>query len=121
MSFHSSKQLIQYKKVKYFGDDPSANRIMTSDSPLECKDIAHEITNYDHESWEENAKSLCKDGIISKFRNHNWLQEKLVSIGTKTIVECSRDKIWGRGILLQDENCLDRELWTSQGILGEIL
>ena len=46
------------------------------------------------------------------------LQEKT---SNKTIVECANDRLWGTGKALADESCLNRDLWISQGILGQIL
>ena len=39
----------------------------------------------------------------------------------KTIIEATSDNIWGSGVPLHKDNCLNPQKWTSQGILGEIL
>ena len=36
-------------------------------------------------------------------------------------MECTNDKLWGKGIPLNRDECLDQSKWTNQGILGEIL
>ena len=41
--------------------------------------------------------------------------------GTKRIVECASDCLWGNGMPLGDPACLDSTKWISQGILGQIL
>ena len=48
-------------------------------------------------------------------------QDQLLSTGYKTIVECCRDKLWGNGVPLHEDDCLNRNKWESQGIMGEIL
>ena len=53
--FHSSEQYIQYTKAKYFGDEHSARKILSTDSALECKEAAREITGFDYTVWEEQA------------------------------------------------------------------
>ena len=120
-TFHSSKQLVQFKKAKFFKDEQCASQILASDTTLECKDIAKNISGFDYQAWNDNAKDQCKEGISAKFLSHSWLAEKLLSTGDKIIVECCCDKVWGTGVPLQEEDCLDRWKWESQGILGEIL
>ena len=41
--------------------------------------------------------------------------------GGKTIVEGTKDEVWGSGQPLDSVYCLDQSKWTSQGIMGEIL
>ena len=120
-TFHCSEQLIQHRKAMFFGDTKCAKDILAAETALDCKNIARDINGFDYTVWEQRAKEQCKEGIYSKFVTHPWLQEKLLSTGTKTIVECCRDRLWGTGIPLHEENCLDQRMWESQGILGEIL
>ena len=89
--------------------------------PLECKNAARDVKNYDHERWKQEAKATCTPGILTKFEQSSALLNLLVSTGLKTLVECSKDKQWGTGVPLYEENCLDKTRWTSQGLLGEIL
>ena len=41
--------------------------------------------------------------------------------GSKTIVECAADRLWGTGIPLNDPTCLDPQKWITQWIMGQIL
>ena len=45
---------------------------------------------------------------------NNSLKELLLNTGTKTIVECSKDRDWGTGVPLGRFDCLseDKWLWT---------
>ena len=47
--------------------------------------------------------------------------DKLLSTGTKTIVECSYDSLWGCGKPLQDQSCLIPDTWNGDNLLGQIL
>ena len=120
-AFHSSEQLIQYKKAQHFKDEDAACRILMTKASGECKSIAKEIKNYDHESWKSVAKSLCIDGITHKFVQNPLLQRMLLETGDKQIVECCYDTLWGTGIPLKEETCLNPVMWQNQGIMGEIL
>ena len=44
----------------------------------------------------------------------------------KLIIECTKDTLWGTGVPLDNEKCLDSSMWKGhgtkkQGIMGEIL
>ena len=39
----------------------------------------------------------------------------------KRIIECTKDPVWGCGMPLKDDDCLNSTKWTSQGIMGEML
>ena len=45
----------------------------------------------------------------------------LQSTYPKRLVESSRDTLWGTGVILYDNNCLQEELWKGTGCLGEML
>ena len=120
-SYHSSEQLIQHQKAKFFGDKITANRILGAKDPLECKMMACDITNYDHAKWKDEAKVRCEEGIKAKFMQNDHLRAYLLQTDNKTLVECCSDKMWGNGLPIYQEHCLDKTKWTSQGLLGEIL
>ena len=117
-----SEQLIQASKAKLFGDMETYNQILCCTSSLECKNLAKYIRNVDERKWEEVAVSTCLPGIRSKFYQSTIAMDTLLyKTGSKRIVECASDKLWGTGVLLGDPDCLDPTKWTSQGIMGQIL
>ena len=121
-SFHSSEQFIQYTKAKFFKDNQTADRILSSTSPGECKAKAENITGFSKKKWDRSAKELCTPGIEAKFYQNEDLMNVLVNMTlNKTIIEATSDSVWGSGVPLHKDNCLDPHKWTSQGILGEVL
>ena len=64
---HCAEQLIQHEKAKLFGDSEASKKILKAKSGLECKQIAYDIENYDHNHWIEQAPGLCKQGIRAKY------------------------------------------------------
>ena len=76
----------------------------------------------DDKKWEEEAMNICLPGICAKFhQNINAMDTLVNKTGTKRIVECASDRLWGTGMPLSDPACLDHAKWISQGILGQIL
>ena len=119
--FHCSEQFIQLQKAKHFGDSTTVKRILAANSALECQQLGKEVHGFNHKNWAQVAKELTLPGIMSKFVSNPNLAGVLVNTGTKKIVECSYDSIWGTGILLHDKDCLKEENWAGTGILGEML
>ena len=121
-SFISTEQFIQAKKVSFFGDRKTYNKIMSATTSLNCKNFARNIRNFNRKSWEAAAKEVCRPGIQAKFSQNSELLHLLVEkTSNKTIVECVNDRLWGTGIPLACEGCLDKAKWISDGILGELL
>ena len=119
--YSSSEQLIQHKKALYCGDNATANKILAAKTAIACKQLAYQIQNYDHQGWIDAAKELCRDGICAKFEQNPALSRKLLSTGDKTLVESSRDDVWGTGIPLFQWDCLNRSQWKGNGMLGTLL
>ena len=122
LRFHSSEQLIQFNKAKHFGDHVTMSQILYTDTPLECKQLARDIANYDEYNWRQVAKNMCQEGITEKFKQNPTLDDILIKTGDKNLVECSFDKFWGTGVPLSNRNCLDNRMWANNGgILSEML
>ena len=121
VEYFCSEQMIQHKKAKFFGEKDVADRILQCTTATECKRLSREISSYRKETWEENAKTICQDGILKKFEQNEELCKALLNTGDKTIVEATYDTFWGTGVPLDDRNCLNQRYWSNQGILGEML
>ena len=121
IKYNSSEQLIQYKKAMYCGDKTTAMKILGAKTAISCKQLGYQIQNHNHQGWIDVAKGLCHDGISAKFDQNPSLCRKLLSTGEKTLVESSRDDIWGTGVPLFRWDCLNRTHWKGNGILGTLL
>ena len=122
VKYISSEQLIQANKAKFFGDMDTYNQILCSSNSIECKYLLRLIRNVDESKWQEEAASVCLPGIRAKFlQNPNIMDTLLSKTGSKRIIECALDSLWGTGIPLGDPGCLDSTKWISQGIMGQIL
>ena len=54
-------------------------------------------------------------------QNPDLLQILVEKTSNKRIVESASDRLWGTGVPLAREGCLDKEMWITPGILGELL
>ena len=85
MTFHSSEQYIQYQKAKLFADSFNIDNILNSEDAAEAKRIARDIKGFDYRKWKDNAKNLCKTGILAKFLQNPRLMDKLVNMERKPL------------------------------------
>ena len=118
----SSEQYIQASKAKWFGDVDVYNQIMGCKTSSDCKDFSRKIRGVDNVKWDTAAAELCRPGIREKFVQNPVLLEILVKrTGSKRIIECAKDRLWGTGCPLSQEDCLDNDRWITPGIMGKIL
>ena len=122
VTYISSEQYIQAMKSLHFKDKITYNLIMGSNTSLDCKIHGSKVKNYRKEDWDSKAKDICRPEIHAKFQQNPDLFHLLCEkTSTKTIVESANDWVWGTSMTLGNPDCLDRDKWISQGILGELL
>ena len=119
--YHCTEQLIQCKKAELFNDNAAVTKIMHAKTGYACNEAGRQVSNFKQERWTKKAKSLCYEGIMQKYLENKQARRTLLATKNKTIVECTKDSVWGCGKPLSDESCLDKSLWINQGIMGEML
>ena len=119
--YHCTEQLIQRKKAELFKDHSTVTKVMHAKTGYACKEAGRQVSNFKQEKWTKKAKSLCYDGIMQKYLENKHARRTLLATKNKTIVECTKDSVWGCGKPLSDELCLNKSLWINQGIMGEML
>ena len=122
INYISSEQFIQASKAQYFGDTDMLNQVMGCKTSADCKDFSRKIRGVDSAKWDSVAADVCRVGIREKFVQNPILLEILVRrTSNKRIVECAKDRLWGTGTALAQENCLNSDRWITPGIMGKLL
>ena len=119
--FHSSEQLVQYKKPSTFNDSFMANQILQCETPLECKRLSYNINRVDRQKWINVVYELCFDGIREKFLQNPPLLAMLKTTSPKILAEATTDHLWGTGIRLRDTCALDTDKSAGPGWLSRML
>ena len=120
-TYHSSEQYIQYQKALTFGDSYVTNKILKTDTAMECKRLSYQINGVDAECWRNEGYDICYEGIKQKFLQNESLLARLKSTTPKILAEATPNRLWGTGIGLHDKNTLKMNNWTSQGWLSRML
>ena len=122
ITFSSMEQYMMYKKAILFQDYQTAEKILSTDDVAEIKALGRIVQHFDEEIWREKREKIVHKGVLQKFLQNPELAEKLLETGEQMIAECAvKDKIWGIGLSMGDEErfCVDK--WKGQNLLGQIL
>ena len=58
--YHSSEQMIQHMKVKAFGDNELQRKILDAKTPIECKQLSKDISNFNFKTWATKLKTCVR-------------------------------------------------------------
>ena len=122
ITFSSMEQYMMYKKAMLFQDRETAGKILQTDDVAEIKALGRGVRNFDDQIWTKSREEIVYKGVLEKFRQNPELSARLEETGEDVIAECVvKDRIWGIGLSMKDEDrfCMDR--WKGQNLLGKIL
>ena len=112
--YHCSEQYIQVKKAELFNDKLAVKRIMQTTMKHQCKLEGHKVNNFNRSTWEQKALKLCKPGIRQKFLSNEKPRHLLLNkTKGRRIAECTKDSVWGCGMSIHNDKCLDTTMWTG--------
>ena len=84
-----------------------ANKILNSETVIECKRLSYQINGVDNDKWCNEGYEVCYDGIREKFIQNLNLLSMLKSTTPKNLAEATTDQQWGTGIALRYTSALD--------------
>lgn len=122
ITFSSMEQYMMYEKAILFHDQETAEKILQTDNVAEIKALGRTVQNFDDTAWVKSREEIVYKGVLEKFRQNPELRKRLERTGEEVIAECAvKDRIWGIGLSMKDEDrfCVDR--WKGQNLLGKIL
>lgn len=114
------EQYCMKRKCDLFGDHDAGQRVMRETQPRNMKTIGDRIDNYDHRLWVDVQRSIVTEGVRAKFSQNEDAREELLNT-TNTIGEATTNKIWGIGIHISDQNCVNTSQWVGDNRMGHIL
>ena len=122
IKFSSMEQYMMYEKALLFHDQEAAEKILQTDNVAEIKALGRAVQRFDDKIWIKVREEIVYRGVHEKFRQNPELAEKLERTGKEIIAECAvKDRIWGIGLSMEDENRLCIDKWRGQNLLGKIL
>ena len=122
ITFSSMEQYMMYEKAVLFKNQTTAEKILQTDDVAKIKAFGRTVQNFDDKVWAKEREGIVYNGVSEKFRQNPELAEKLEKTGEEIIAECAvKDRIWGIGLSMEDENRLCIDKWRGKNLLGKIL
>ncbi|MBM6745450.1 NADAR family protein [Drancourtella massiliensis] len=122
ITFSSMEQYMMYEKAILFHDQETAKKILQKDNVAEIKALGRIVQNFDDTVWVKSREEIVYKGVLEKFRQNSELRKRLERTGEEIIAECAvKDRIWGIGLSMKDEDRFCVERWNGQNLLGKIL
>ena len=122
ITFSSMEQYMMYEKAVLFKDQTTAEKILQTDDVAKIKALGRTVQNFEDEVWIKEREGIVYRGVSEKFRQNPELTEELEKTGGEIIAECAvKDRIWGIGLSMKDEDRLSIDKWRGQNLLGRIL
>ena len=120
--FSSMEQYMMYKKAICFHDYKIAAQILGSNDVSEIKALGRLVSGYDEHYWNGVRQIVVYEGLLAKFSQNAELKDLLIKTKDAILAECAvKDRIWGIGLSMNDENRFDRRFWKGQNLLGYAL
>lgn len=117
--FLCSEQAYFYYKAVVCGHESTGLEIKKMLDPGEMKNLGEKIPTC--KEWEEKKLRVMKSVLTHKFEQNRELRDKLVGTGTKPLLECSTDLVWGTGWVIDSPKWAEMTDYPGQNNLGKIL
>ena len=122
IQFSSMEQYMMYKKAVCFGDKNMADKILATDDVAEIKAFGRLVANYNESYWNGVRQIVVFEGLTAKFSQNEDLKAKLKATDNSILAECAvKDRIWGIGLSMNDQDRLKIDKWKGQNLLGYAL
>jgi ribA/ribD-fused uncharacterized protein len=117
--YPSAEHFSMAAKASLFGDAEMAARIHGAPHPGAAKALGRQVRGFSEQRWEEHRFDVVVTGNLAKFGQHPELREFLLGTGERVLVEASPyDRIWGIGLVADDERATSPERWLGLNLLG---
>ncbi len=117
--FTSMEQFMMHRKAVYFKDDRIAKKILETNDVAAIKELGRAVSNYNDSYWNGIRQIVVFEGLFQKFAQNEELKEKLKLTKDAILAECAvKDRIWGIGLSMRDEDRFEVSKWKGQNLLG---
>jgi len=120
--YNCVEQFKQHRKALLFDDDIRAAQILDTTEPNEQNRLGLKVKHFYAEEWRKMTNVLMHKANFNKFtQNKNIEQELLSTTGTTIAQACPFRGDWCAGYYVTETNCQNRQTWTGNNKLGQIL
>lgn len=122
LDFKTVEQYFMLHKALMFGDQVTANKIMTKGSVQRIRMEDRPVNGFDEYVWSNKRYQVMLNGCLMKFSQNPYLNEFLQLTKDSLIAEANpKDKVWAIYLDQNDPRALVPEKWLGQNLLGRVL
>jgi ribA/ribD-fused uncharacterized protein len=119
MAYPSAEHFMMASKALMFGDAGTAARIREAPHPHAAKALGRQVQGFSEQQWAGRRFEVVVTGNVAKFGQNPDLAGFLLGTGDRVLVEASpHDRIWGIGLVADDERVTSPEHWLGLNLLG---
>ena len=122
ITFNCIGQYYAWRKAVHFKDASTAQKILSTDDPLEQKTLGNFTDNYNAIAWMDVCVLVMKEGLMCKFHQNPDLKRELMATRGKIIVKATADDgYWGIGCSATEPRSKSCATWKGANNLGYLL
>lgn len=119
-TYSTVEKYFHYNMAMAAGQQGLAAKIDDCTLPAECKALGKKVEMPEKE-YLTLARTIMQTGCLEKFRQNDQLKKTLIDTGDCTLLEASKDKVWGCGLSLYDKDLVVAEKRNGSNLMGKIL
>lgn len=116
--FTSGEQCTQFTKAQFIGKEHTAQRILSTNDPFECKKLGDDIERTPE--WTQGQETKILEIQRAKFAQNPDLQQRLIETGKVKLLEATVGKFWGINGSIRSKVAID-ETGNGKNKFGQIL
>jgi hypothetical protein len=122
-SYFCVEQYMHAQKALLFKDYNTFDKIMESNSPMECLELGRKVFNYNDTMWARVRYKVVAKGTLNKYVQNQELLEALLSfdVSVKFVEASEIDCLWGCGLSKSNKDIYDSSKWIGHNLLGKII
>lgn len=96
--FVNMEQYMMWSKAMIMEDYASAQKIMETTDPKECKALGRKVKPFYANLWNQHKENIVYTGCYAKFNQNPKLKKVLLESEGELVEASPYDKIWGIGL-----------------------
>jgi ribA/ribD-fused uncharacterized protein len=117
--YATAEHWMMAEKARLFGDPDAERAAIDAPNPALAKAAGRTVRDFDDDVWVRERFEIVVRGNVHKFAAHSDLREFLLSTSSRVLVEASpRDRLWGIGMSVNNENAENPAAWRGLNLLG---
>ena len=117
--YKTAEHWMMAQKALLFKDNEIFDKIITSKSPGEAKELGRQVKNFEEDVWNRHRLNIVVNGNLHKFGQDFNLKAFLLPTNDRVLVEASPvDTIWCIGLSADSKDRENPRLWKRLNLLG---